>query len=67
MILGTRTCTGHGKGVVRDSCGPGEEKAHEFVRNAVAALDLEITRDAAANLCMTLPGRLPCATAITSI
>jgi N-carbamoyl-L-amino-acid hydrolase len=52
-----RARTGRGNGIVRDSYGPGEEAAHELVRRAAEVLDLEIVRDAAANLYMTLPGR----------
>jgi N-carbamoyl-L-amino-acid hydrolase len=43
-------------GVSRDPYGPGEQRAHATVANAAAALGLEISRDAAANLYMTLPG-----------
>ena len=44
-------------GVSRDPYGAGEQRAHATVANAAAAMGLEITRDAAANLYMTLPGR----------
>jgi N-carbamoyl-L-amino-acid hydrolase len=44
-------------GVSRDPYGPGEQRAHATVASAAAALGLEITGDAAANLYMTLPGR----------
>ena len=44
-------------GVSRDPYGAGEQRAHATVANAAAAMGLEITRDDAANLYMTLPGR----------
>ena len=44
-------------GVSRDPYGAGEQRAHATVAKAAAALGLEITRDDAANLYMTLPGR----------
>jgi beta-ureidopropionase / N-carbamoyl-L-amino-acid hydrolase len=44
-------------GVSRDPYGPGEQRAHATVTRAAEALRLEIGRDDAANLYMTLPGR----------
>lgn len=44
-------------GVSRDPYGPGEQRAHATVARAAEAMGLEISRDAAANLYMTLPGR----------
>ncbi|HBK04268.1 MAG TPA: allantoate amidohydrolase [Acetobacteraceae bacterium] len=44
-------------GVSRDPYGAGEQRAHATVAKAAEALGLEITRDDAANLYMTLPGR----------
>jgi N-carbamoyl-L-amino-acid hydrolase len=44
-------------GVSRDSYGPGEQRAHMTCAAAAEAMGLTITRDAAANLYMTLPGR----------
>jgi N-carbamoyl-L-amino-acid hydrolase len=44
-------------GVSRDSYGAGEQRAHAAMAQAARVLDLEITRDHAANLYMTLPGR----------
>ncbi|WP_428536523.1 hydantoinase/carbamoylase family amidase [Rhodopila sp.] len=44
-------------GVSRDPYGDGEQRAHVTVTKAAHALGLEIGRDAAANLYMTLPGR----------
>lgn len=43
-------------GVSRDPYGPGEQRAHATVAEAAEELGLEITRDDAANLYMTLPG-----------
>jgi beta-ureidopropionase / N-carbamoyl-L-amino-acid hydrolase len=44
-------------GVTRDPYGPGEQRAHATIEQAARDLGLEITRDAAANLYMTWPGR----------
>ncbi len=44
-------------GVTRDSYGAGEQRAHASVAAAGHDLGLEIARDAAANLYLTLPGR----------
>ena len=44
-------------GVSRDPYGAGEQRAHATVTKAAEALGLEIRRDDAANLYMTLPGR----------
>jgi N-carbamoyl-L-amino-acid hydrolase len=44
-------------GVSRDPYGAGEQRAHATVTKAAEALGLEISRDDAANLYMTLPGR----------
>lgn len=44
-------------GVSRDPYGAGEQRAHATVAKAAEALGLEIGRDDAANLYMTLPGR----------
>jgi N-carbamoyl-L-amino-acid hydrolase len=48
--------TRRGRGIVRDSYGEGEQAAHDLVRSAAAALDLDIAVDAIGNLRMTLPG-----------
>jgi beta-ureidopropionase / N-carbamoyl-L-amino-acid hydrolase len=45
-----------GRGVVRDSYGPGEQAAHDIMRTAAARLGLEVSVDAIGNLTMTLPG-----------
>ncbi|HEY0182391.1 MAG TPA: hydantoinase/carbamoylase family amidase [Rhodopila sp.] len=44
-------------GISRDPYGAGEQRAHATVAKAATALGLEISRDDAANLYMTLPGR----------
>ena len=49
--------TRRGRGIVRDSYGAGEQAAHDIVRTAAGALELEIAVDAIGNLSMTLPGR----------
>ena len=49
--------TRHGRGIVRDSYGAGEQAAHDIVRSAANALGLETSVDAIGNLSMTLPGR----------
>ncbi len=43
-------------GIVRDSYGAGEQAAHDLMRAAAAAMDLEVAIDAIGNLLMTLPG-----------
>jgi N-carbamoyl-L-amino-acid hydrolase len=48
--------TRQGRGIVRDSYGEGEQTAHDLVRSAAAALDLDISIDAIGNLMMTLAG-----------
>src|SRR5664279_3314325 len=49
--------TRQGRGIVRDSYGPGEQAAHAIIRNAAADAGLEVSVDAIGNLSMTLPGR----------
>ncbi|MGQ0663634.1 MAG: hydantoinase/carbamoylase family amidase [Pseudomonadota bacterium] len=49
--------TRRGRGIVRDSYGPGEQAGHDIAQAAAEDLGLEIALDAAANLYMTLPGR----------
>ncbi len=44
-------------GVTRDPYGAGEQRAHATVAAVAERMGLEITRDAASNLYMTLPGR----------
>jgi len=50
---GTRS----GRGIVRDTYGKGENFAHTLAERVARGLGLEIARDAALNLYMTLPGR----------
>jgi N-carbamoyl-L-amino-acid hydrolase len=49
--------TRHGRGIVRDSYGAGEQAAHDIVRSAAETIGLEVSLDAIGNLTMTLPGR----------
>lgn len=49
--------TSDGVGITRDSYGKGEQFAHDLVAAVARDLGLEIRRDAALNLYMTLPGR----------
>jgi N-carbamoyl-L-amino-acid hydrolase len=49
--------TRRGRGIVRDSYGPGEQAAHDLMHRTAAGLDLETSVDAIGNLYMTLPGR----------
>jgi N-carbamoyl-L-amino-acid hydrolase len=49
--------TRRGRGIVRDSYGAGEQAAHDIMRTAAEAMDLEIAIDPIGNLMMTLPGR----------
>jgi N-carbamoyl-L-amino-acid hydrolase len=52
-----RARTSQGDGIVRDTYGRGEQLAHEIAADSATAIGLEVTRDAALNLYMTLPGR----------
>ena len=49
--------TRRGRGIVRDSYGPGEQAAHDIARSAAETIGLEVSVDAIGNLTMTLPGR----------
>jgi N-carbamoyl-L-amino-acid hydrolase len=49
--------TRHGRGIVRDSYGAGEQAAHDLVRSVAERIGLEVSLDAIGNLTMTLPGR----------
>jgi N-carbamoyl-L-amino-acid hydrolase len=52
-----------GRGITRDTYGPGENFAHQLAERVARELGLEVARDAALNLYMTLQGRrrdLPC-------
>ena len=44
-------------GITRDPYGAGEQRAHATIAALAERISLQITRDAAANLYMTLPGR----------
>ncbi|MBV8650500.1 MAG: hydantoinase/carbamoylase family amidase [Alphaproteobacteria bacterium] len=57
LFAALRTRTSQGAGIVRDSYGRGEAIGHEIAAEAASAIGLEIRRDAALNLYMTLPGR----------
>lgn len=46
-----------GRGIVRDTYGKGENFAHALAERVARGIGLEIERDAALNLYMTLPGR----------
>ena len=48
--------TRHGRGIVRDSYGAGEQAAHDIMRAAAERIGLEISTDAIGNLTLTLPG-----------
>jgi beta-ureidopropionase / N-carbamoyl-L-amino-acid hydrolase len=49
--------TRHGRGIVRDSYGPGEQAAHDIMHAAADHIGLDVSIDAIGNLMMTLPGR----------
>jgi len=49
--------TRRGRGIVRDTYGPGEQAAHDIIRAAAGRIGLEVTVDAIGNLTATLPGR----------
>ena len=46
-----------GVGITRDTYGAGEQRAHELMARTARDLGLEVRRDAALNLYLTLPGR----------
>ncbi|MGA7585835.1 MAG: Zn-dependent hydrolase [Rouxiella badensis] len=48
-----------GVGITRDSYGKGEQRAHDLLAHTAETLGLSLSRDAALNLYMTLPGRNP--------
>lgn len=52
-----RANTRRGDGIWRDAYGGGENYAHDLVSSAASGIGLEVTRDAAANTYLTLPGR----------
>ncbi|WP_345536332.1 Zn-dependent hydrolase [Variovorax defluvii] len=45
-----------GVGITRDTYGEGEQRAHDLMADTAAELGLELRRDAALNLYITLPG-----------
>src|SRR5580704_7147282 len=49
--------TRRGRGIVRDSYGPGEQAAHDIMHAAAEKIGLEVSIDAIGNLLMTLAGR----------
>jgi len=49
--------TRHGRGIVRDSYGAGEQAAHDIMHAAAGRIGLDVSIDAIGNLMMTLPGR----------
>ncbi len=49
--------TADGVGVTRGSYGEGEQLAHDLLEDAADSLNLEINKDPAGNLYMTLPGQ----------
>ncbi len=49
--------TRRGRGIARDSYGPGEQAGYDIMRAAAGRLGLEIATDAIGNMTMTLPGR----------
>ncbi len=46
-----------GIGITRDTYGDGEQRAHDLLAQTAQMLGLKVSRDAALNLYMTLPGR----------
>jgi N-carbamoyl-L-amino-acid hydrolase len=57
LFEGLSRATRQGAGIVRETYGAGEQAAHDLMREAAQALDLEIAVDPLGNLMMTLPGR----------
>ena len=49
--------TRRGRGIERDSYGPGEQAAHDMMKVEAARRGLEVAVDAIGNLTLTLPGR----------
>jgi len=49
--------TRRGRGIVRDSYGPGEQAAHDIMHAAAEKIGLDVSIDAIGNLLMTLAGR----------
>jgi N-carbamoyl-L-amino-acid hydrolase len=59
MFAALRRETGDGVGITRDSYSPGESAALDIVDKVARDHGLETTRDAAANLVVTMPGSEP--------
>jgi N-carbamoyl-L-amino-acid hydrolase len=57
LFEGLGGATRRGRGIVRDSYGPGEQAAHDLARSAAGEIGLEVAVDAIGNLFVTLPGR----------
>lgn len=57
QALREATASPDGRGVTRDAYGPGEAKAFAIVTAEAERLGLDLQRDAACNLLMTLPGQ----------
>jgi N-carbamoyl-L-amino-acid hydrolase len=57
LFAGLGRATRRGRGIVRDSYGPGEQAAHDLARSASGEIGLEAAVDAIGNLFVTLPGR----------
>lgn len=57
LFDGLRDAGFDGVGITRDTYGDGEQRAHALVAQAAHALGLQVRRDAALNLYVTLPGR----------
>ena len=49
--------TRRGRGIERDSYGPGEQAGHDLVADAARSIGLAVSVDAIGNLLMVLPGR----------
>ena len=52
-----KTRTRRGRGIERDSYGPGEQAAHDLAAAVARTIGLEVSVDAIGNLHMVLPGR----------
>src|SRR5271166_4592860 len=52
-----RTSSFDGVGITREAYGPGESLAHDLIAHAALQEGLEVDKDAAKNLIISLPGR----------
>jgi beta-ureidopropionase / N-carbamoyl-L-amino-acid hydrolase len=59
LFASLREATGDGVGITRESYGAGESLALDIIESAARQFGLETTRDAGANLVVTLPGSAP--------